>query len=54
MRNLAITSLVASIPAFRLFHLAQGVVQAVEYVLNSLCLVYHDSIAQVSQLTNDI
>jgi hypothetical protein len=39
MRALAITSLVDSIPAFRLFHLAQGVAQGVEYVLNSLCLV---------------
>jgi len=45
MRNLAITSLVASIPDFRLFHLAQGLAQGVEYVLNSLCLVYHDSMA---------
>lgn len=39
MRTLAITSLVGSIPAFRLCHLAQGVVQGVEYVLNSLCFI---------------
>jgi hypothetical protein len=54
MRALAITSLVDSILASRLCHLAQGVAQGVEYVLNSFCLIYHHSIAQVFQLINEI